>query len=147
MGRSRAKTSHSYRVRVLSTKRMEKTAGLSAMARLGDKFNANKRTNCPFEFRLGTSFQCHYMVLWNCSHASCEVQMDHLRWSHYCRNGSFSCCTFISEAGGEEARAPMRGVGAAPAPLHVVCDPPTGRLFQPCDYRRRACCSYLASSP
>ena len=24
----------------------------------------------------------------------------------------------------------MRGVGAAPAPLHVVCDPPTGRMCQ-----------------
>jgi hypothetical protein len=28
---------------------------------------------------------------------------------------------------GEEARAPMRGVGAAPAPLHVVCDRVTPR--------------------
>ena len=29
----------------------------------------------------------------------------------------------------EEERA-LRGVGAALAPLHVVCDPPTGCLFQ-----------------
>ena len=30
------------------------------------------------------------------------------------------------------ARTPLRGLGSALAPLHVVCDPPTGCPFQTC---------------
>ena len=42
----------------------------------------NNRMPFPLWGRLGTSFQCHYMALWNCSHVSCdrmhciESQMD-----------------------------------------------------------------------
>ena len=32
----------------------------------------NNRMPFPLWGRLGTSFQCHYMALWNCSHVSCD---------------------------------------------------------------------------
>ena len=92
---------------------------------------------------LGTSFQCHYMALWNCSHVSC----DRMHCIIIVETASFpsklaGVNTFRGIRCSERrralrarrrrsgARTPLRSLGAALAPLHVMRDPPTGCLFQ-----------------
>ena len=103
----------------------------------------NNRMPFPLWGRLGTSFQCHYMALWNCSHVSCDrmhciiivetASFPHeASWSkhfqrHWCSERWRALCARRRRSG---ARTPLRGLSAALAPLHVVCDPLTGCLFQ-----------------
>ena len=102
----------------------------------------NNRMPFPLWGRLGTSFQCHYMALWNCSHVSC----DRMHCIIIVETASFPSklagVNTFRGIGVQRGGAPCARVGAVLAPARpCAASAPLWRPSTSCVTPRRVVCS------